>query len=63
VSAFDGFNYVIMTERDQGMPWTTVSSRALNQIIVDDPRTFQLIELYLLPDGNCARLYFIRRNG
>lgn len=63
VSAFDGFNFVIMTERDQGMPWTTVSSRALNQIIVDDPRTFQLMELYLLPDGNCARLYFIRRNG
>jgi len=62
VSAFDGFNYVIMTERDQGMPWTTVSSRALNQIIVDDPQTFQLMELYLLPDGNCARLYFIRRN-
>lgn len=63
VRSFDGFDYVIMTERDQGVLWTTGWSRALNQIIVDDPQTFRLLELYLLPDGNCARLYAIKRDS
>ncbi len=61
ISSFDGYNYVIMTERDQGMSWTTGNSLALNQIVVDDPKTFRLLGLYLLPDGNCARLYRIER--
>ena len=60
--AFDDYDYVVMTEREQGMGWTTTNSRALNQIIVDHPETFRVIELYLLPDGNCARLYRIVRN-
>jgi hypothetical protein len=61
IQSFEGYNYVIMTEGDQGMTWSTASSRALNQVIVDDPGTFQLVELYQLPDGNGVRLYFIRR--
>jgi hypothetical protein len=61
VRSFAGYNYVIMTEGDQGMSWSTVSSRALNQIIVDDPDTFRLVALYQLPDGNGVRLYFIQR--
>ncbi len=63
VATFDGFDYVVMTERGQGMSWTTLTSRALNQIIVDDPATFRLIKLFLLPDGNCARLYYINRSS
>jgi hypothetical protein len=59
--AFDDYDYVVMTEQEQGMGWTTTNSRALNQIIVDDPETFRVIRLYLLPDGNCARLYSVRR--
>ncbi len=61
IGAFTGYNYVVMTERDQGISWTTHRSAALNQIVVDNPRTFLLAGLYLIPDGNCARLYFIRR--
>ena len=61
IQSFEGYNYVIMTEGDQGMTWSTVSSRALNQIVVDDPGTFRLVALYQLPDGNGVRLYFIRR--
>jgi hypothetical protein len=61
--SFDGFNYVIMTEGEQGMPWTTATSRALNQILIDDPGTFRLVALYVLPGGNGARLYFIQHNA
>jgi hypothetical protein len=61
--AFDGYNYALMTERDQGMSWSTAESRALNQIIVNEPRTFQLLEVYILPNGDGARLYAIRREG
>jgi 4-amino-4-deoxy-L-arabinose transferase-like glycosyltransferase len=63
IRSFDGFNYVIMTEKDQGMPWTTLSSRALNQIIVDEPEVFRLLGVWTLPNGDGARLYFIRRNA
>jgi hypothetical protein len=61
IRSFDGFDYVVMTEREQGISWTTAASRGLNQIIVDEARTFRLVELYVLPDGNCARLYSIHR--
>ncbi len=62
IHSFDGFNYVLMTERDQGMPWTTASSKALNQIVVDEHEMFRLIDLYPLPNGDSVRLYFIRRD-
>jgi 4-amino-4-deoxy-L-arabinose transferase-like glycosyltransferase len=29
IHSFDGYNYVLMTERDQGMPWTTRVSKAM----------------------------------
>jgi 4-amino-4-deoxy-L-arabinose transferase-like glycosyltransferase len=60
---FDGFNYVLMTEGDQGMPWTTRRSRAMNQRIVDRPDVFRLLGLYPLPNGDTLRLYFIDRGG
>ena len=63
VRAFGDFQYVVMTERDQGMSWTTGSSLRLNQIIVDDPRTVRLLETFALPDGNRARLYSIERGA
>ncbi len=59
--SFDGFNYALMTEGDQGMPWTTGNAKALNQIIVDQPEVFRLIDLFLLPNGDSVRLYYIRR--
>lgn len=61
IGSFDRFNYAVMKEGDQGMPWTTTASIALNKIIVDEPRIFELLGLYPLPDGDSARLYHIRR--
>jgi len=63
VHSFDGFNYVLMTEKDQGMPWTTGENLALNRKILDEHEIFRLIRLFQLPGGNCARLYFIQRGG
>jgi len=62
IKAFDDYDYIVMTEREQGMGWTTTNSRALNQIIVDHPETFRVIGLYLLPDGNGARLYSVHHH-
>ena len=61
VSSFDGFNYAIMTERDQGMPWSTGASRALNQTIMDQHGIFRLLEVFALPNGDAARVYVIQR--
>ncbi len=62
IRSFDGFNYVLMTEGNQGMPWTTSSARALNKIIVDEHEVFRLISLYPLPNGDYVRLYYIQRD-
>ncbi len=61
VGSFDGFNYALMTEGEQGMPWTTVESPALNRIIMDEHGTFLLLGIWVLPNGDSARLYFVRR--
>jgi len=61
VRSFDGFDYVLMTEGDQGMPWTTLASRSLNQIVVDAPQVFRLVEIFLLPSGDSVRLYSVHR--
>ncbi len=60
-ASFDGFNYVLMVEGEQGMAWTTGGSKALNKIIVDSPQVFRLVGLYNLPTGDSVRLYFIQR--
>jgi hypothetical protein len=60
--SFDGYQYVLMSERDQGMPWSTTAAAALNKIIVDEHDIFQLVGLYPLPNGDCARLYFVNRD-
>jgi hypothetical protein len=59
VNSFNGYRYVLMTDGDQGMSWTTVESKALNQIVVDHPGIFHLVDLYRLPNGDGARLYFV----
>ena len=59
VRSFKGYNYALMAEGDQGMSWTTGLSKAMNQIIVDHPEVFRLVETYPLPEDNGARLYYI----
>ena len=61
IDAFREYNYVLMTEGEQGMSWTTRDSKALNKIVVDNPAIFRLVEMYPLPSGDTARLYFIKR--
>ncbi len=61
--AFDGFSYVLMTEGDQGMPWTTRAGPELNRTIVDRHDTFKILELYPLPNGDSIRLYHIEREA
>ena len=63
VHSFNGFDYVLMTEGDQGMPWTTGAGRALNQIVMDEHGIFQLVDLFPLPNGDSVRLYAIVRAG
>jgi 4-amino-4-deoxy-L-arabinose transferase-like glycosyltransferase len=59
IHSFRTYQYVLMTDGDQGMSWTTGESSVLNKIVVDNPAVFHLVELYLLPNGNTARLYFV----
>jgi len=58
--SFALYNYAVMKEGDQGMPWTTSANALLNKVILDEPGTFELLGLYPLPDGDYARLYRIR---
>src|SRR5262249_26231876 len=58
---FEGYDYAVMVEGDQGISWTTSESRALSQRIVDDPESFRLVDLFPLPNGDTARLYAVER--
>jgi 4-amino-4-deoxy-L-arabinose transferase-like glycosyltransferase len=60
VESFAGFRYLLMTEGDQGMPWTTLQNRALNQIVVDASGIFRLVGLYPLPNRDYVRLYAVK---
>jgi len=61
LASFGGYNYVVMTEREQGVNWTTGASVKLNEIIMGSPDIFRLVQVYTLPSGDGARLYFIKR--
>jgi hypothetical protein len=60
LDSFAGCQYVILTVTDQGMPWSTGFSAALNRIVFSHPDAFELLQSYDLPDGNQARLYAVR---
>jgi hypothetical protein len=59
--AFDGYDYALVTEREQGIAWTTRHSGALTRLVLADPELFRLVETFGLPDGDAARLYAIQR--
>jgi len=58
LAAFDGYDFVVMSEMDQGMPWTTKDAQSLNQLIMDRQDIFKPVSSYRLPNGNAVRLYF-----
>jgi 4-amino-4-deoxy-L-arabinose transferase-like glycosyltransferase len=59
--AFDGFNYVLTTEKDQGMSWTTAESGSLSRVVMNERERFRPIDAYPLPNGDLARLYVVLR--
>lgn len=63
LSAFAGFDFVVMTEGDQGMSWTTNAAQTLNRFILAEHRIFKLTGIFSLPNGDAARLYFIDRGA
>src|SRR5437867_4167319 len=58
--SFDGFNYVVLIEGDQGWAYTTTENLKLNSIVLTHPQTFDFLDSYPLPDGGAARVYAIR---
>jgi 4-amino-4-deoxy-L-arabinose transferase-like glycosyltransferase len=62
-TAFEGYDYAFVTEREQGIAWTTRNSAALTRAVFGDPAMFRLVETFLLPNGDGARLYAIQRAG
>jgi hypothetical protein len=63
IHSFDEFDFVLMTEGDQGEPWSTRENGVLNRIILDHPERFRLVEMYPLPNGDFIRLYLCPSNG
>ncbi|OLE90042.1 MAG: hypothetical protein AUG08_01760 [Acidobacteria bacterium 13_1_20CM_2_55_15] len=57
IRSFDGFNYIILIEGDQGWAYTTTENLKLNEIVLNHPETFRLVDSYLLPNDSVARLY------
>jgi 4-amino-4-deoxy-L-arabinose transferase-like glycosyltransferase len=62
LDAFEGYDFAVVSEREQGISWTTNRAAALNQFILDRPDIFNLVSTHTLPTGTPVRLYFIN-NG
>ena len=60
IHSFEGFNYVVLIEGDQGWAYTTTENLKLNSIVLTHSQTFHFLDSYPLPDGAVARLYAIR---
>ena len=61
LAGFGEFDFVIVTEKEQGMPWTTGNAATVTETVRTNPGVFKLIAIYNLPNGDNARLYFIDR--
>jgi len=57
----DALDYVLISDGDQGMSWTTQTNGALNQIVRESP-VFRFLAEYPLPNGSQARLYSVRHD-
>ena len=53
-------DYVLITEGDQGMAWTTMHSIELNKQVAQSP-DFSHVDSFTLPGGQLARLYRVKR--
>jgi hypothetical protein len=58
----DVVDYVLTTDGDQGMSWTTLTSRQLTNV-VQNSSVFELVEQFPLPQGDVACLYRVKRSG
>ncbi len=56
VRDLEGFDFVITTDRDQGMSWTTAAALSLNETVRNNPAVFKPIAIYDLPIYDTARL-------
>lgn len=58
---FKDVNYVLMSEGDQGVKWTTRDNLKINQFILDRPGIFKILRALALPSGDFIRIYYISR--
>jgi len=59
IHSFEGFNYIILIEGDQGWAYTTTENLKLNEIVLNHPEPFHFLDSFPLPSGAAARLYAI----
>jgi hypothetical protein len=59
LATFRFFDFVILTDVEQGMSWTTHNAQLLNQFILTRPEIFKPVENFKLPNNDTAHLFFI----
>jgi hypothetical protein len=59
LDSFNGFDFVIITNSDQGMSWTTPEASSLTRFVKTNPSTFHLLATYDLPNHDTAGLYAV----
>src|SRR5262249_22776289 len=52
-------DFVIISDGDQGISWTTHAAETLNRFILDRPAIFKPVATFSLPNNDAAHLYFI----
>jgi len=62
--AFAANDYVLLSEKDQGfLPFYSSDAKRLNDYVLGHPEVFELVESYVLPNGDAVRLYRVSPGG
>jgi hypothetical protein len=59
LATFDFFDFVILTDVEQGAAWTTQASESLNRFVLARPGIFDPVDTFKLPNNDTAHLYWI----
>jgi hypothetical protein len=55
-------DFLIVSEGDQGMVWTTGNNELINEYVFARPEEFRILSFATMPDGPALRIYRVEKS-